>query len=236
MNLNYWSALNCPQPGRLSEEVASTLGVYRRLLRESLAVLKKEFDEQTLLYFVGEVAERHGRAVVEMWLLTVEAFGLLWESQPPEPTGTSPDGQSARNQEKDGTDNAPTTSGGASHPGTGRFVFAACGKTFPIAGFGEEGHLPGSLKGLSTIARLLRTPGVPVPWGELEPAILNDAARTSQSAWDDTGANELCREFRRLQTEVETAENDVERCGCGGWSTAGTRRPACTRCSSATTS
>jgi hypothetical protein len=90
MNLNYWSALNCPQPGRLSEEVASTFAVYRRLLRESLAVLKKEFDEQTLLFFVGEVAERHGRTIDQMWPLTVQEFGALMDAvQSPGPVGRS---------------------------------------------------------------------------------------------------------------------------------------------------
>ena len=77
----HWAAYNCPQPGRLGEEAANALGTYRRLLRESLRVLQRKLDEQTLLYFVGEVADHHKRQVDELWSLLVDDFGLLMDEQ-----------------------------------------------------------------------------------------------------------------------------------------------------------
>lgn len=99
MNLNYWSAINCPQPGRLREEVANTFGVYRRLLRDSMAVLKKELDEQALLYFVGEVAERHGCVVDQMWSLPIQEFGALMDGLPTPAPVTPPVAPSAEAHE-----------------------------------------------------------------------------------------------------------------------------------------
>jgi hypothetical protein len=72
-------ALSAPQPGRLSEESASVLAVYRRLLRESLKVLNKELDEQGLLYFVGEVADRHKRQIADLWSISTDEFGQLFD-------------------------------------------------------------------------------------------------------------------------------------------------------------
>lgn len=75
-------AFSAPQPGRLSDESASALAVYRRLLRESLKVLNKELDEQGLLFFVGEVADRHKRQIAELWSISTDEFGQLFDGNP----------------------------------------------------------------------------------------------------------------------------------------------------------
>lgn len=92
LSRQYSMAFSALRPARLSEERANTLAVYRRLLRESLTVLNKQLDEQTLLYFVGDVADRHKRPMEEMWPLSAEEFGRLIDapvnSSAPAPTPT----------------------------------------------------------------------------------------------------------------------------------------------------
>lgn len=88
VNRTHSLAFNTPQPSRLQEEIANTLAVFRRLLRESLDVLKRELDESALLYFVGEVADRHRRPVEDMWLLTTDNFHSLMDR----PAATDPAG------------------------------------------------------------------------------------------------------------------------------------------------
>jgi len=92
-----------------------------------------------------------------------------------------------------------------------KFVLAIMGTTYLVCGFGETGHLPGSLKGLGVIARLVRTPGVAVPWAELDPGILKDSPRTAQATYDEMGLNDLRERCLRLQTEIATADDEIER-------------------------
>jgi hypothetical protein len=92
-----------------------------------------------------------------------------------------------------------------------KFVFASMGSTYLLAGFGEAGHLPSSLKGLGVIARLVRTPGVPVPWAELDTGILKADSRTPQPTYDETALKDLREKCLRLQTEIETADDEIER-------------------------
>src|SRR5262249_49880195 len=79
-NRTYAMALGYPQPGRLTPESAAGLSVYRRLLRASLDKWKRDLDEQTLLWLVGEVAEHQGRGVEEMWPLPLDEFGRLMDA------------------------------------------------------------------------------------------------------------------------------------------------------------
>lgn len=74
-----WPRFLYARPGRLTPELAEGLGVYRRLLRAALDRWKHKLDESTLLLLVGEVADRHGRTVDEMWPFSVERFGLLMD-------------------------------------------------------------------------------------------------------------------------------------------------------------
>jgi hypothetical protein len=77
MNLTYWSAYNFPQPGRLTDEHAVELPVYRRLVKAARIEYGQELDEETLLLLVGEVAERCSRRVADLLTLPLDEYERL---------------------------------------------------------------------------------------------------------------------------------------------------------------
>lgn len=89
-------ALNAPVPSRLSAQVAYTLAAFRRLIKASLEVLRRELDEDALHYFVNEVADKHKlepEAVLHS--PTGEFLRLLDRSQKPKGSGAAPAGTGA---------------------------------------------------------------------------------------------------------------------------------------------
>jgi hypothetical protein len=75
----HWMALNSPQPGRLTEECAATLPVYRRLVRAARAEYYTELDEPTLALLVADVADRSRTAFEALMRMPLDDFGQLWD-------------------------------------------------------------------------------------------------------------------------------------------------------------
>jgi hypothetical protein len=95
------------------------------------------------------------------------------------------------------------------------YYFVQWGNGFDIAGFGESGHLSG-LKGLSDIAKLLRTPGKGVSMFDLD-GIDRPSFQSEQSAMDRQAMNAAKDELRELRSDLERAKRDndtgaAERC------------------------
>lgn len=92
------------------------------------------------------------------------------------------------------------------------FEFIPEGNGYTIRGFGESGHLA-NLKGLHDIAKLIRTPGIPVHMGELDGVTQANERekRSEQPVYDPEGMKRIGDRMRRLQEEIDTADNDVER-------------------------
>jgi hypothetical protein len=94
-------------------------------------------------------------------------------------------------------------------PPVAEWCFVPSGNGYFIAGFGESGHLS-SYKGLSDIARLIKTPGVAVPMMELEGTgeqARNDR-RTPQPAVDGTGRRQIVERLQELRWDLEKAERE----------------------------
>jgi hypothetical protein len=101
-------------------------------------------------------------------------------------------------------------------PEAGRFIFAPDGDGYCIAGFGERGHVP-SLKGFDVIARLVRTPSVPVPMLELAGAADDERIacdhRSRQETLDSQALKEIHEKLAELRADYEkarAANNTVE--------------------------
>jgi hypothetical protein len=95
LNHTYWSALNSSQPGRLTEERAASLGVYRRLVRAARAEYHTELDEATLGLLVADVAEKAGAPVETAMRMPLDEFDRLWAQG-------SLDGQSRKRRKRTG--------------------------------------------------------------------------------------------------------------------------------------
>ena len=78
------------------------LPVYRRLVDAAIAMGKTQLDEPSLLFLVGGVARRHSRTLEEIWLLTLDEFGRLMDSQAGLADISSEDGARKRQGKGDG--------------------------------------------------------------------------------------------------------------------------------------
>ncbi|HUY32964.1 MAG TPA: hypothetical protein VMV69_09300 [Pirellulales bacterium] len=92
------------------------------------------------------------------------------------------------------------------------------GGTYFIAGFGERGHLP-KLKGFAQLAKLVASPGIPIPMLELSGAnldqrIVNDQ-QSRQATLDATAKKEADKQLRELGADIEQAmkDNDLAELG-----------------------
>jgi hypothetical protein len=99
-------------------------------------------------------------------------------------------------------------------PPSVKWCFAPSGDGYFVAGFGESGHLSG-YKGLSDIARLIKTPGEPVPMLDLEGAgqQLKRDRRSRQPAVDAPGLQQIAGQLKELKADLERAlaeKNTVE--------------------------
>lgn len=79
-----------------------------------------------------------------------------------------------------------------------------------VCGFGEEGRFQ-NLLGLGTLQLLIRSPGQPVPWAELDPSILANDHRSAQPAMDNAAIAAARSELNRLREEIDSADNEVEK-------------------------
>jgi hypothetical protein len=100
----HWCAINCPQPGRLTEERAASLAVYRRLVRAARADYHTELDVATLGLLVADVADRAGAAVESLMRMPLDEFGRLWGADPPGQAGgpTSGTGKPPKHRRRPG--------------------------------------------------------------------------------------------------------------------------------------
>jgi hypothetical protein len=92
-------------------------------------------------------------------------------------------------------------------PPAEQWLFAPSGNGYFIAGFGESGHLA-RYKGLADIARLIRTPGKPVPMLDLIGADLkskNDR-RSRQPAVDGPGLQKILAQLDEHRADLEKAQ------------------------------
>jgi hypothetical protein len=92
-------------------------------------------------------------------------------------------------------------------PPSSEWCFAPSGNGYFVAGFGESGHLSGR-KGLSDIARLIKTPGEPVPMLDLEGAGQQPKTdrRSRQPAMDTTGLQQIAEQLKELKADRERAQ------------------------------
>lgn len=92
------------------------------------------------------------------------------------------------------------------------FVFAPSGTGYLVRGFGESGHLS-NLRGLQDVELLLRSAGRPVAMDVLDGRGPDTPAerRTVQPAFDVEALLSIQKEIARLEGEVATADNDVDR-------------------------
>jgi hypothetical protein len=74
----------------------------------------------------------------------------------------------------------------------------------------ESGHFP-DLRGLYTLQLLVRRPGQPVPWADLDPSILRLGQHSVQPALDEAAVATARADLDRLRREVEDAADEVER-------------------------
>jgi hypothetical protein len=89
-----------------------------------------------------------------------------------------------------------------------QWFFARSGNGYFVAGFGESGHLSG-YKGLSDIARLIRSPGEAVPMLELEGADKHKRdRRTRQPAAGTEELQKISKELRELRADLERAQKE----------------------------
>jgi hypothetical protein len=79
-----------------------------------------------------------------------------------------------------------------------------------MKGFGEECYLP-ELCGIPNLAQLLQRPQQTVPWSELLTLPAAADPRSRQPALTREALDHIKTERRRYQSEIEEAENDVER-------------------------
>ena len=77
-----WSALNYPQPGRLTEERAPTLPLYRRLLKTARRDYESDLDSTLLPVILSDVIAGTSKTLNETWDMIAEDFDRFWtESQ-----------------------------------------------------------------------------------------------------------------------------------------------------------
>jgi hypothetical protein len=95
----------------------------------------------------------------------------------------------------------------AASPPAEQWVFAPSGNGYFIAGLGESGHL-GRYKGLADIARLIRTPGKPVPILELIGADirLKTDRRSRQPTVDAQGVQDILAQLAELRADRGRAQ------------------------------
>jgi hypothetical protein len=74
-----WCAINCPQPGRLKEKRATSLPVYRRLVKAARKDYHADLDESTLGMLVADVSERAGTDMEALMRMPLDDFGRLWD-------------------------------------------------------------------------------------------------------------------------------------------------------------
>jgi hypothetical protein len=79
-----------------------------------------------------------------------------------------------------------------------------------LCGWGEEGRFP-NLRGLGTLRLLVRSPGQPVPWIELDPAFMARDPRSAQPAMDAAAVGAARAKLNRLREEIDGADNHVDR-------------------------
>jgi hypothetical protein len=99
--------------------------------------------------------------------------------------------------------------GPADAPSEGEWCFASSGTGYYIAGFGEAGHLQ-KYKGLAHIARLIKSPGQPVPMFELvgpDEALAADS-RSQQPILDVKALAEIRAQLKDLQADLERAKGE----------------------------
>jgi hypothetical protein len=110
-----------------------------------------------------------------------------------------------------GEERAASTGSDEDPLGCGGWLFVPSGDGYFIAGFGESGHLS-KYKGLANIARLIRTPGRPVPMLELAGAEqrLKSDRKTRQPALGPEEVRQARAKLGELHSDLERAkaEND----------------------------
>jgi len=72
-----WSAVNAPQPGRLTEDAAVSLPLYHWLAASARSLYQSDLTEDTLLLLVGMVSIQAKRDVADLMAMTVAAFDTL---------------------------------------------------------------------------------------------------------------------------------------------------------------
>jgi hypothetical protein len=91
----------------------------------------------------------------------------------------------------------------------GDFCLWLEGGIYYICGFGEEGRFP-KLLGFADLQKLVRSPGKPVPWAELDPRIGAIGSRSTQPAMDVPAIKAVRAKLDRLLEEMDSAENEVD--------------------------
>ncbi len=95
-----------------------------------------------------------------------------------------------------------------------QFIFRPDGNGYYVEGFGESGHYQ-QLKGLADLWRLVQSPRVGVSMLELDagPGAIRAAGdgRSRQPIMESDELRQLNTDRKRYQTEVDEAENDIER-------------------------
>jgi hypothetical protein len=111
MNRVYEDALSAPLPARLTAEKAFGIAVYRRLVREVGQVLHRQLDEEGVLYFVNEVADRHQLPSDSLLALSTDKFAELWNAPAPKQSPPTAQQGAATNKPNHTEGNTPQTGG-----------------------------------------------------------------------------------------------------------------------------
>lgn len=86
-----WASLNTPLPGRLSEEHAPSLPLYRRLMKAARREYESDLDSTLLPVILSDVIAETSKTLAEVWEMPADEFERLWNekvnppSKAPEP-------------------------------------------------------------------------------------------------------------------------------------------------------
>lgn len=80
-NAIMWSTINCPQPGRLSEQHAPTIPLYRRLLKTARLDYESDLNPAILPVILCDAIAGTSKTLAEVWNMPADEFERFWTAK-----------------------------------------------------------------------------------------------------------------------------------------------------------